>query len=67
MQTTSQQTFSEWRRELNKLVIGRLGMGLSDLPDMCIRDWFDDELTTYQALEEVVESVEDDFGMDLDF
>jgi len=66
MQTTEKMTFQAWLKGLNRLVVAKYGIGLDDLPDMMTRDWFEDDLTIYQAMEEVAESVEEDFGLDAD-
>ena len=52
-----------WRSECDKIVAGKLGVGIDDLPDGPWRDNFDDGLTPEAATDCVYEDVwRDDFS-----
>lgn len=50
---SEQARFEAWMRKVDAHVSARTGLDTSDLPDMCYRDWFDDEYTPQMAAEEV--------------
>lgn len=44
------QTFEDWLQQVNALVIRQTGLGLDDLPDVPLYDWFEfDGLTPAEA------------------
>jgi hypothetical protein len=42
-------SFSCYRREVNRLIEAKCGLSLDDLPDVTIRDWYDDGVSTKSA------------------
>jgi hypothetical protein len=43
------QTFNNWKKEINSLVLSEIQVNLEELPDLNYRDWYDNNnLTTKQ-------------------
>lgn len=44
-----EQTFDNWKKEINSLVLSEIQVNLDELPDLTYRDWYDNNnLTTKQ-------------------
>lgn len=52
-------SFSEWMRELDSLCFGTWGLSISDLPDMCFRDAYDDGVSAVEFFHGELGSVDD--------
>ena len=48
--------FKEWMRALNRHVSAKLGIDAGDLPDLCFRDFFEDEMTPKEGAEHALET-----------
>ncbi len=48
------QDFEHWLAKVDAAVEARTGMSLSDLPDCCFRDWYDDGVTPSAAAARVI-------------
>ena len=51
--------FSTYRLEVNRLVEAKCGLSLDDLPDVAIRDWYDDGVSTKTAARRAVRNAKD--------
>lgn len=51
---TAKLTFEEWMAEVNRLMVGKCGMGSEDLPDWNYRDAYNDGLTPNQAANQAI-------------
>ena len=47
-------TFEKWMEKLDMLCDRVTGMSIHDLPDQCYMDWYEDGLSTKQALKLVL-------------
>ena len=54
--------FKQWKREVNKVVVNRIGMGCNDMPDVSYRDWYDDGMSPEEAADEAVDIWQEDIG-----
>ena len=52
--------FDSWRKLVDKLVWRIVGCSLDDLPDVALRDWFDDGLSPQQAARRAVRHANDE-------
>ena len=61
------ETFQSWMRKVNRVISNRIGVDTNDMPDVCARDLFEDELTPEEAAQEIMEMWVDggDLGEDL--
>jgi hypothetical protein len=46
---TTRMSFENWRTAVDREVGRRLGLGLDDLPDVCLMDWYEDGVTVKGA------------------
>jgi hypothetical protein len=46
---SGRQPFDAWRADVDQIVWRRAGCSLHDLPDVCLRDWYDDGLPAAAA------------------
>lgn len=51
-----EQTFDEWCREVNLVMIQRCSLGMDDLPDQTWHDWYDSGLTPDEAVQQTLEN-----------
>lgn len=49
-------TFKQFMVALDKAVSAKIGVSVHELPDMTFRDWYDDELSIEEAVEEVLDA-----------
>lgn len=42
-------SFKEWMQQVDRHLAGLVGLAADDLPDVCWRDWFDDETPAEEA------------------
>jgi hypothetical protein len=48
------QSFEEWRKAVDAAVSRATGLSLDDLPDVALRDWYDDGVTPKSAASRAV-------------
>ena len=48
-------TYEEYRRKVDIIISARIGVGLDDLADCPLRDFFDDGLSPKEAAQEALE------------
>ena len=49
-------TFDEWMGQVEEVVSRMTGLSTLDLPDVCYRDWFDDDVSPSKAARMAVRS-----------
>ena len=47
--------YKAWVRTVDRLITNRIAMGLEDMPDVCIRDLFDDDVPPAEAAESILQ------------
>lgn len=52
-------SFKEWMTELDLICWSNYGMSIHDLPDMCFRDSFDDDLSPLEFFHQELGTVDD--------
>ncbi len=57
--TRSRLPFSFYRREVDSIVSAKCGLGLDDLPDVCLRDWYDAGVSAKSAASRAIRSAKD--------
>lgn len=55
-------TFEAWMKRVDDKLSDKIGMYHDGLPDAQWRDWYEDELTPDDAIEEFAEVLRDEFG-----
>lgn len=48
--------FDTWMDALNRHVSARLGLDAGDLPDLCFRDFYEDDMTPREGAEHALET-----------
>lgn len=56
-----EKTFEQWKQEVNRAVENLCGMSADDLPDVCYRDWYDDDVQPGIAARRAIRNA-GDFG-----
>ena len=51
--------FSTYRSEVNRLVEAKCGLSLDDLPDVAIRDWYDDGVSAKSAASRAIRNAKE--------
>lgn len=51
---TTQSGFDRWRARVDAIILAKLGIGIDDLPDCPLMDWYEDEYTPLQAARKAV-------------
>jgi hypothetical protein len=51
--------FSFYRREVSRLVEAKTGLSLDDLPDVAIRDWYDDGVSAKSAASRAIRNAKE--------
>lgn len=54
--------FEQWKKEVNKIVGNRLGVGCDDMPDVTYYDWFEDGMSPSDAADEAIDIWQEDMG-----
>ena len=49
-----EETFENWMKKVNVCISNICGLTANDLPDVCYRDFYDDELTPHEAAQEAL-------------
>lgn len=60
-------TFVEWKKQLNRHVVERCGIGADDLPDWDMYSSWESGTDPVLAAEEVLQNACDDMGFDFDY
>ena len=53
------RTFEEWKEAVDEEVFARTGLSADDLPDVCYRDWYDDDVSPASAARRALRSAMD--------
>jgi len=48
-------TFEHWMQRVDNILLRTVGVPAGDLPDACLHDWYDDEITPKQAAQLLIE------------
>ena len=48
--------FEHWMKRVDSILLRTVGVTSGDLPDACLYDWYDDELTPRQAAQLLIEA-----------
>lgn len=54
-------SFCDWMREVDHAVSQQIGLGIDDLPDVCLRDWYKDGVSAKSAAKKAIRSAKADF------
>lgn len=54
--------FEEWRRQADAVCWQRVGCGLDDLPDMPLRDWYDEGVRPGSAAVRAIRNAREEGG-----
>lgn len=49
-----EQTFDNWKKEINSLVLSEIQVNLDELPDLTYRDWYDNNNLTTKHISIIV-------------
>jgi hypothetical protein len=52
-------TFTQYKHEINRLVVATVGLSVDDLPDQPFMDWFADGKTVRSAAAKVIRSAKE--------
>ncbi len=65
--STRDQAFDAWRREVSALCLAKFGVELCDLPDLRTRDAFDNDVSPAEFFrEDVLPLMREEFGSPVD-
>jgi hypothetical protein len=54
------RTFDDWMSAVNAAVERLAGLSADDLPDVCYRDWYDDDVSPVSAARRAIRSALDE-------
>ena len=52
-----ERDFRKWLREVDDYMLVKHGVGIDDIPDMAYSDWFRNEMTIREAVNEAIRIV----------
>ena len=58
--------FQEWLNKVNRVIASRIGFDTNDMPDVCTRDLFDDQLTPKEGADSIMEQWADNGDLPAD-
>jgi hypothetical protein len=53
------QTFEEWLKQVDRLLVAKTGMDHRDLPDCCYRDMYDDRTPVGAAAKKAIKNAKE--------
>lgn len=54
-------TFEQWMTEVDRHLVGELGLDSNSLPDQLYYDMYEDEIPAVEAAEQVIENLQEDW------
>lgn len=58
MSILTELEFKDWKRRVDEAVWKLAGCSIDDLPDVCLHDWFDDDMKPDVAARKAIRSAE---------
>jgi hypothetical protein len=53
------QTFEEWLKQVDRLLVAKTGLNHEDLPDYCYRDMYDDRTPVGMAVRRAIKTAKE--------